>query len=359
MIKPLKYLLIAGLILGVAGSSSGRQPQQTNGQLGVLIVGLDPGTDTSRAIQVFDAAKSINVSWIRIGVIWAIANPQPGQYDWQWYDWLYKAAYERGFKIISGILFTPQWASACPDSAAYYYFPPSDSVIADGKNGYDYLEDFASALAGRYKDYVSYWECWNEPDMYAGLKNPGQGTTTSRYYAKMLAYFCRGVKRANPAAQVLIGGLAQPGNPDFADTAYLQNLLADSLYPAGQNFDIMNIHTNFKSPAQIALQMQQNREILQAFGLDKPLWITETSYTSDETYQNLTGYRDGDASLAQYVRDAMTVELENNADVVLWAALNDYGADVPESDPYKHSGLFTYDLRKKSAAQAFEDLTLQ
>ncbi len=327
----------------------------TDAKPGVIIVGLDPGTDTTRAKNILDAAASIDAQWIRLGIIWAAANPQPFQYELDWYDWLFAQAQQRGLKVTCLVLFTPQWASSCPDCQDFYYYVPTEQNITDSLNGYDFLRIFAGTVASRYKNLVNHWECWNEPDMFQGLKTTDSTASSAHYYAKMLHYFYQGIKTGNPAATVLIGGLAQADLQTGCDPDYLEKLLTDSLYPAARNFDIMNIHTNFRSPEQITAQINQNLQILETYAIDKQLWITETSYTSDPQYQILPGYQGGEEAFASYVYDAMLTQLNSAAQVVLWAALTDYG-DIPVVPPYKLSGLFTYDLQPKTAAKKFKTI---
>ncbi|NPA75174.1 MAG: cellulase family glycosylhydrolase [Euryarchaeota archaeon] len=320
--------------------------KNVNGTLGVLIVYMDPGIDHKRAEAVFDAAKDSGATWVRIGFIWAIANPAQGKYNLTEFDWIINAALQRGLSVLPVVMLTPKWASAKPNAEDYYLYPPANPEC---------LEEFGKVIATHFKGRITHWEFWNEPDMRGFLKDPDGDGSTADNYAEMLAYFYRGIKEGAPQAKVLLGGLADSPTEPTCEKNYLQNILNNKKYPAAQNFDILNIHTNFRSPEDIKKQIEQARAILKEHNLTRPLWITETSYTPVERFQILPCYR-GEKGFEQYIHDSLVVELNEGADVVFWAALHDYGNDRPDSDPYKYSGLYTYNLEPKPALQVFKNL---
>ncbi len=316
------------------------------GSLGVLIVYMDPGIDHTRAQMVFDAARNAGAKWVRIGLIWAIANPAPGEYNLTEFDWIIDAALSRNLSVLPVVMFTPRWASGAPGSDEYYLYPPENMET---------IYEFARTVASHYGGRVDHWELWNEPDMDGFFRDLDGDGSRADDYAKMLAYFYRGVKEGNPDADVVLGGLADfPGAPG-CEEGFLEKILSDEEYPAGNNFDILNIHTNFRSPEEIKDQIARDRALIEKFGFEKPLWITETSYTPVKRFQILPYYQ-GEEGFQRYVHDSLVVELNSGVQVAFWAALHDYGDDRPEDDPYKYSGLYTYDLKPKPALYVFRDL---
>ncbi len=329
-----------------------------NYELGVLIVYADPGIEKERLEKVFDAAKSIKAKWIRIGFIWALANPEKGKYDFKAYDAIINEALKRNLHILPVVTWTPKWASANGNSSEWMFSPPTEKIIGKCGSGYDYLEKFAETISERYKGKIEYWELWNEPDMRPSLYDANGNGTSSDEYAKMLYYFHKGIKAGNKKAKVVLGGLAQGEKEPECEKGYALKLLESERYPAGENFDVFNFHTNFKPPAEIKKQIENNKKLLKKFGIgEKKIWITETSYTSDPKHQILEGYKHGESGFSKYVYDAITTEINAGADVIFWAALHDYKPDVPESDPYKYSGLFDYNLHIKLAGKIFRNIS--
>ncbi len=323
--------------------------------LGVLIVGFDPGIDHARAEAVLDAAVALQADWVRIGFIWALGNPEPDVYAFEEFDWLLHAVVSRGLKPLPVVMFVPAWASARPEAEDFYAFPPAETRVAATGNGYDALEAFARTIAARYQAEVAFWEFWNEPDMKASLHDANGNGSSADEYARMLAAFARGVRAGNPQAKVVLGGLAQGTSPADCEQDYLRKILADPAYPALASFDVLNFHTNFLSPADALARIAANRALLDRFGgAQVPLWITETSYTSEPRYQSLADYRGGEFGQARYVHDILAAQLASEAEVIFWALLTDPDPQQAAA-PYAHAGLYTRDLQPKPAALAFRE----
>ncbi len=339
----------------------GSQPAQ---RLGVLIVGMDPGIEHDRASRVLDAAQAVGARWIRIGFIWALANPEKDTYDFTEFDWIIDQAIARNLSVLPVVMFTPSWASSRPNAQDFYLFPPTDERIGDltsplgtSGTGYDYLYGFARAIADHYRNRIDHWELWNEPDMNDSLKDANGNGSSADEYARMLAYFYRGIKDGNPRAWVVLGGLADDPREPSCDASFLNEILTDEEYPALANFDIQNIHTNFRSPREILAQIKRNRDAVNhAGGGGKKMWITETSYTPVPEFQILPGYQGGEDGFNRYIQDALTVQLRSEAEIVFWATLHDYAPETPDDFPYKHSGLYTYDLKLKKGGQIFRQI---
>ena len=284
---------------------------ETNGnRMGVLIVYLDPGIDEARAESVLEAARISGAKWVRMGLIWALANPQKDSIDFSQYDWIFNKAIEKGLSVVPVISWTPQWASSKPNDSLYVFYPPCTNSIGTynaglGSNGtgFDYLTKFADTLSKHYKGKIDNFEFWNEPDMNYYLRNPSGLFETAPIYAKMLAYFYSGIKQGNPSAKVVLGGLAQGAAAYGCDTAFLHKILSDALFPAASNYNILNFHTNFKNISEIDKQINWNLSLNIQYKGDTKYWITETSYTSEELYQNTGSYTDGENGLSNYLND--------------------------------------------------------
>jgi hypothetical protein len=114
--------------------------------------------------------------------------------------------------------------------------PPQYS-FANRHEGYRAYADFVGELAARYPS-VRYWELWNEMDMgwtdLFGAHDPNiPMLERGRMYAEMLKLAYPAIKRANPNAWVLTGGMM--------DT----NDFPRGIYEGGGRdfFDFMAIHT--------------------------------------------------------------------------------------------------------------------
>lgn len=329
-----------------------------NERMGILVIYMDPGIEHARADSVLTAAKELGIKWIRIGFIWEVMNMQRDVYDFKEIDWIIERACYHGLSILPIFTWTPYWASSNKLNLSQYmcYAPTSDKIgdydagLGTVGTGYDYMAKFIETVSRRYKDKISHWELWNEPDMY------GFFNSSVDEYCKMLYYFNHAIKKGNPDAKIVFGGLAQGNKAWGCDTEFFQKALYNTEYPIHDNFDIYNFHVNFKNSNDIRNQISENKALLSNNNLQKRYWITEVSYTSDSNKQTLSGYQNGEESLGNYIYTVYReILLNSDAEVVFWAALHDYIPSMSESDPYKYSGLYTFDLKLKKGGLAMKE----
>ncbi len=141
---------------------------------------------------------------------------------------------------------------------------------------------FLRALAGQFRGRIAYYEIGNEPNSSA-FWAPAPNV---RRYAEMLRAAYRGVKAADPKAQVISGGTA-PWGPIYVDPV----TWARELYAlgAGSAFDALGAHPYSapRSPdddsatfARLSL-VRDVRAIMVANGDEaKPIIITEMGWTT-------------------------------------------------------------------------------
>jgi hypothetical protein len=113
---------------------------------------------------------------------------------------------------------------------------------------------------------VRHWEIWNEPDFDLFWRG-----SVADYY-RLLEVGYQAVKQADPAARVLLGGLAYYEKP-----AWLGEFLR---YTGGEPgrayFDIFSVH-HYWSVYNSEARLRESRALLEAYGLKNvPLWITES-----------------------------------------------------------------------------------
>jgi hypothetical protein len=169
------------------------------------------------------------------------------------------------------------------------------------------LASFAYDLVKRYSAppyNVRYWELWNEPDAAGVLGCWGDPSDTQYYggyyYGQMLQVVSKEIKKADPGAQVLVGGLlldCDPNHPPEGRTCVESRFLNGILESgAGPYFDGVSFHaydfytgmgtygnTSWKSsssttgPVSIA-KSRYLKEVLSSYGFEqKYLVSTETA----------------------------------------------------------------------------------
>jgi len=217
-------------------------------------------------------ASEAGVRWNRLTTWWCMVEPERGQWFWDDVDAAVQIGQNYGIESVMTLLYTPYWAVAgapyapeCPNNRRKNY-PPTN--MADWEN-------FVRTIARRYgangKNAVHYWEIWNEPDLpeFLSIENdPGDGTVP--VYADMLNRAARIIRAESPGAVILIGGLS-----DIRGSSFLDKLLRlRGELDIRNSFDIVSLHAY----SNHAYKISRIQTVLDAHGLQRPLWNTELNY---------------------------------------------------------------------------------
>ncbi len=224
--------------------------------------------DLSLAYLVND----LGFNWAKGYVNWATVEPEPGQYRWVDPDNVAKAFGDQQLKILMRVHGTPAWARPADTPLSY---PPDD--VADFAN-------FVTALATRYKGQVAAYEIWNEPNLQYEWGNLPPDPAR---YTEMLKAAYTAIKKVDPDALVISGGLATTGNGSLTasgDLAFLQGM-----YDAGAKgyFDALGSHPyaygldpNESHPDGLSFDRVLAQHQLMGDNGDRttPIWITEVGW---------------------------------------------------------------------------------
>jgi hypothetical protein len=140
---------------------------------------------------------------------------------------------------------------------------------------------------GRQRGQIKHWEVWNEPNLaFYGYEN---GLYTIEDYGRLLEATYATIKRADPEATVVLGGLANVWSEapaHFYDAWDYLQVLADA--GAWPSFDVLNLHA-YRPGAPEGRFQRRDRQIdfsdemaaldtmMARYG-QKPIWITEISW---------------------------------------------------------------------------------
>ncbi|RRR65355.1 MAG: hypothetical protein EI684_23400 [Candidatus Viridilinea halotolerans] len=247
-------------------------------------------------------AQELGATWVRInGVRWHVVQPeQNGGYNWAAiadFDRDLEAALAVGLIPTVVIRGSPSWAASDPNSLC--------SIVRE-----EHLADYAAfltALAARYRDRVIYWEMGNEPDVDPREINSEspfgcQGNLDDPYfggerYGRMLHVASAALRRGNPSAQVVFGGLLLDAVKSTEPTPGHRHWFLEGALRAGIDnaVDVIAIHSHpgYANPAKdhdlqtgwmwddlggwIIGKTRFTRETTARYGLNKPIWINETT----------------------------------------------------------------------------------
>ncbi len=243
--KPAEFRVLLGL-LGSELRPAGAPPAASGSLMGVEI-------NRGAVAQVAGRLAELGVGRVRYnGIYWSDIEPQPGQRQWD-----RAAGVEGELAAISAagaapmviVRDTPAWARQVPASSC-------GPIKADALPAF---ATFMGELAARYSQppyNVHYWELGNEPDVDPRLVLPNsvfgcwgneqQADYGGAGYAAMLKAVYPAIKAADPAAQVILGGLLMDCDPtDPAQQPCLFGSFFGGVLQAGGGdyFDILAYHS--------------------------------------------------------------------------------------------------------------------
>lgn len=295
--------------------------------------------------QALSSMRTLGVGWHRAIFYWGSIETSNDVWWWRDYDPYVDRIRSAGISIMAQVAYTAPWAS----SGSTDRYPPRNY-----DDWYDYVYHLVSRYGSRANglgsDYgrnqIHYWEIWNEPDI------PGFWAGTPSEYARLLATAYQAVKAADPTAKVLLGGLARAGA--LHDPEFPEKILGDPVYPAGQYFDIYNIHLNQHPMEVVRRIIEDDEEMLRTYGYDydsRPLWVTEGGYPSDASFQNISAYQGGQTAQSLYVADWVDLVRALGAAKVFWYRLRDRTPVVAAQDT---SGLMSPSFVPKPAFSTYQ-----
>jgi len=286
---------------------------------------------------------SAGVGVLRVSIGWDGLEPSRGHYDLEFWDAFFAAMGSAGIRVIPYIAYTPRWASSSTGED-FWRYPPAD------------LDAFGATvgmLARRYRGRVTSWEIWNEPD------NRDYWRGSVAQFAALLRVGARAVRAADPAAQVVFGGVA--GHPAFAAEVMARPELAD----VATSVAVINAHAYFETwnpePIESLPRYVQAFAPVLAHGA-RSLWLAEMGYSNYRQGALVSGdvrarfeYEHTLAFQAVALVRTVTLALSRpEVSLLAWYEMKDPapGAPMIGDDNNRHLGVAFSDWRPKPALAA-------
>jgi hypothetical protein len=248
--------------------------------------------------ELISHLRSLGMGWVKVQVSWKLYEPQPDQYTadrFQELDQLVHLATGNNIKVLLSVSKAPEWSRSTTELDG----PPID---------YTLFSDFMTYLAGRYQENVAAYELWNEPN----LQREWNGSPLSAPdLVRLIASGAAGARAANPAAIIVSAAPATTGINDgiaaIDDRVFFRAMLqagidnhvdAVGVHPYGwanppdstvanpdPDIPSHNNHPSFF----FADTLNDYAAILDEFGVNKPMWVTEFGWGTFEEIENDDG----------------------------------------------------------------------
>jgi glycosyl hydrolase family 39 (putative alpha-L-iduronidase) len=220
---------------------------------------FDGTSPVSRLVRHFKAARRAGVKYLRCAFSWNGIEPEPGNFQWKFWDTLVRLAEENHIGLIPYVAYTPQWAAR--DSKDFWKQPPRDPKL---------YADFMYRITERYRGRVASWEIWNEPD------NKDYWLGSADEFAELVRLAARSIRQADPHAVLVLGGMAN-GPSEFFESLITHHHL-------DRTVDVIAMHAYPESwlnaPAETIFQqwLPRMRELVAQDQSGDAVWVNEMGY---------------------------------------------------------------------------------
>jgi hypothetical protein len=203
--------VLTGCLIDAEQSKAARNMELAIQDDAVLLEGKYKNWDGDKP---FGYMEGLGITRIRVNMLWAYTLPKPQysaktkpavlNYDFSRYDELIDRAAAHGMRVHLSLTGpAPRWANARRSTAQRAWYKPSATEFGR----------FAAVVAEHFRDRVDRYSIWNEPNWKTWL---GPLASGPKLYRNLYIQGYDAIKKADPAAKVLIGETAPFARPGFS-----------------------------------------------------------------------------------------------------------------------------------------------
>lgn len=291
------------------------------------------------------------IGWVRLNWSWKDFQPEAGPFHFEQFDTVAQLASEHDINLLPILTAVPAWASTAPAAliAERGNLSPVDRYRP--RHMEDWLA-YVGTVVERYdgdgtddapgSPRLAYWEVWNEPNL-ALFWPPAPDVEE---YVGLLESTYTEIRRADPTATVVLGGLSGPGGE------YLQ-----AVYDAGgaPYFDVVSvhlyIHPTLGSIEGLQSALESTRDVLNLNGDDDvSIWLTEIGWSdAPNAWGQPTASQ---TEIAAMLTEVYQASLE--ADKIFWYDFRNIFDNSPDVE--HNFGLVYNDFTPKPAYDAYAEV---
>ncbi len=241
--------------------------------------------------------QALGMGWVKVQVSWKLYESEPGQYTdrFEELDKLVELAAANDIRVLLSVSKAPEWSRPTTEMDG----PP----IANA-----HYTEFMAFLAGRYKGRVAAYELWNEPN----LQREWNGSPLSAAdLVRLIGAGAAGVRTADPDAILISAAPATTGINDGLtatdDRVFLRGMLEAGI---GEYVNAVGVHPyGWANPPDskvtapdpgvpshnnhpsffFAETLDDYTALLEEYGVERPLWVTEFGWGSFEGIEDDEG----------------------------------------------------------------------
>ena len=271
MRRGLFILLVVALALTGALPAEAAKRRAPQGFYGAMWNRAGTAAPAAQHDAEFALMARSGVETVRTLFDWSAAQPAPGVTSFTETDRIVALAAAHRIDLLPVVIYSPAWAAEYQDNRGSPPLAPSDYAA------------YLTKLVGRYgprgtfwaehpelpKVPIRHWQVWNEPHLVKYWYVEG-GSIWSNGYTQLLRAAHGAIKRADPGATVVTGGLAS------FPWKYL-----NAIYRAGGRgaFDAVGINFFTSNPKNVIRGVRLTSKVLRSHHQKrKKVWLTEVTW---------------------------------------------------------------------------------
>jgi len=218
--------------------------------------------------EILAKVKEAGIKWIRIDLYWSVIEKEKGKFDYSEIDRIVKFSRENQLTILGVLSSSPDWSNNNKGDN----YPPDNP---------ENWRNFVSKTASRYKEDITYWNIWNEPNVKKFFA-PGKDIFVDEIFLPA----AEAIRNSSPLSFIAGPELAHLVNQGSEWYFWMKYILTE----CSEYIDIVSHHI-YKNTGVYAifesLEIGENitpsvKEIIDESGFSSaPFWITETGWDTE------------------------------------------------------------------------------
>lgn len=272
--------------------------------------------------QAWPVINELGVKWARVQTGWARSEKAKGVYDFSWLDDIVNKLLERGVMPWLSLSYgNPLYTEGAP-----YHGVGCPPVYTEVEK--EAWPRFVRAVAEHFKDRVTHYEIWNEPDLLSFFKP----IPKAELYVQLVKSATNALRAVQPGAKIIGGAIAWGMTP--WSMKWLEDCFRSGMH---EHVDIISYHGYKSVPERHTTQeFPAFRHLLDKYKPGLEYWQGESgipSYVPDEGKGKaaLSQMKVSEEIQARMLLRRFLLELDNDSKMVSYFQMADfshYGKDV-------------------------------
>lgn len=299
------------------------------------------------ADQAWPVLNELGVKWARIQTGWARCERQAGRYDFGWLDEIVGKLLQRG--VMPWLSFSYGNPVHVPGSSpAGVGFPPvrtEESRVA--------WQNYVRALVAHFRDRISYYEVWNEPDLLSFW----QPLPKASEYADFVRITALAVREKQPDAKIIGGAIAWGMTP--WSIKFLEDCFKCGMH---EHIDIVSYHGYKSVPERHSTQeVPAFNRVIQKYKPSLLAWQGEAgvqSYVPEKArgYGALSTMKASESIQARMLLRRFLLELSNGCAMSSYFHMADFAHYAEFKETFHYGLIRLEDGSPKPAYYAMQTL---